>query len=102
MLETIQFYLDCQKKGKTMIWAKDAPTEEGWYWVKYKNKRNTYTVCPAEVFIGNTGLKGSILIKSARNDTFISGPNHGGPGFRCHGVLDKTLRFGDNIPEPDL
>jgi hypothetical protein len=32
-------------------WVKETPTEEGWYWIKYRNKRNKTTVCPCLVTI---------------------------------------------------
>lgn len=81
-----------------MKWSKETPAEEGWYWIKYKNKRNKYTVCPAEVFHFKDG---TTLVASAKNDTFVEGPNHGGKGLKYDGVLDPSVRFGDKIEEPN-
>ena len=79
------------------MWSKETPTEEGWYWMKYKNKRNTYTACPAlVVYVGE-----EVLVRSAFNDSFMAGPNHGGPQLRYDGKIDKSIRFGDRIPEPE-
>lgn len=79
-------------------WTKKTPANEGWYWIRYRNKRNTTTQCPCYVSLfGNGGC----LVVSARNDTFVEGPNHGGPGLKYNGKLDKTIRFGPMIPEPD-
>ena len=78
-------------------WVKTTPTVEGWYWMKYRNKRNCTTTCPAYVTI----LDEAVVVVSARNDTFIEGPNHGGPGLKYNGKLDKTIRFGPHIPIPD-
>jgi hypothetical protein len=84
-----------------MKWVKKTPTEEGWYWMKYKNKRGKYTVCPARVTIlGYPGLQGT-LVHSARNDTFVEGPNHGGAGLKCNGEPCPDVRFGHKIEEPD-
>ena len=79
-------------------WVKETPTEEGWYWMKYKNKRNRFTICPAHLCI----LKGPTnIVVSARNDTFIEGPNHGGKGLKYNNKVDKSIRFGPKIEEPD-
>jgi hypothetical protein len=79
-------------------WSKETPLDEGWYWIKYRNKRNKTTMCPAEVY--HFEDKGS-LVQSARNDTWMEGPNHGGPGLKYHGKLDKTIRFGPRIEVPE-
>jgi len=78
-------------------WAKEIPTEEGWYWVKYRNKRNKTTMCPARVIWIDT----YVCVDSARNDSFQAGPDHGGPQLSCHGKIDKTIRFGPRIIEPE-
>lgn len=84
-------------------WTKATPTSEGWYWIKYKNKHGKYTVCPCRVTLFNDGGKyaGSAIVHTARNDTFIEGPNHGGPGLKYDGKLDTSIRFGPRIEEPD-
>lgn len=84
-------------------WVKATPKEEGWYWVKYKNKRSKYTVCPAQVIIFKSegdGLNGNMVL-TAKNDSFMEGPAHGGWGLRYNGVLDPSIRFGPKIEEPD-
>ena len=81
-----------------MTWVKETPIVSGWYWMQYKNKRKTITVCPAYVDIMGIGT----IVRSAFNDTFIEGPNHGGPGLKYMGKIDKSIKFGDLIPEPDL
>jgi len=82
-------------------WVKETPKVEGWYWMKYKNKRNKFTVCPAYVTIFNSrNLKGNLVV-SAKNDSFQEGPNHGGWGLKYAGVLDPSIRFGPKIEEPD-
>lgn len=78
-------------------WVKQTPTKEGWYWMKYKNKRNTYTVCPAYVTIVGEAR----MVHSAKNDSFVEGPNHGGWGLKYNGVLDPSIRFGPEIEEPE-
>ena len=75
-------------------------TQEGWYWIKYKNKHNKSTVCPCEVMLETSGpFKGIAMVRTARNDTFIEGPRHGGPGLKYAGKLDKSIRFGSRIEE---
>lgn len=84
-------------------WVKETPTEEGWYWLKYKNKHNKFTICPALVVIltiENDTIDG-VLVSSARGDTFVEGKAHGGPGLKQNGVLDKSIRFGTKIEEPE-
>ena len=83
------------------VWSKETPTTEGWYWCKYKNKRNKFSVCPCEVTIfSGPGLKGT-HVRSAYNTTWMEGPNHGGPGLKYDGKLDTSLRFGPRIEEYD-
>jgi len=84
-------------------WIKKKPTEEGWYWIKYRNKRNKFSVCPAFVTLFNDG---GTHVHSAYNDTWVAGPNHGGPdlkGWDHHGKwgVDRSLRFGPRIEEPN-
>jgi hypothetical protein len=78
------------------IWSKRTPTEEGWYWIKYKNKHQKYIMCPAEVI----HVKSETIVATSRNDTFVSGPRHGGPGLKNNGALDQSVRFGPKIEEP--
>ncbi len=80
-------------------WTKETPEVEGWYWIKYKNKRNFFTVCPAQVINFAFGR----VVLSARNDTFMEGPNHGGWGLKYAGEskVDTSIRFGPKIEEPD-
>ncbi len=78
-------------------WVKETPTVEGWYWIKYKNKRNSHTICPCYVTI----LKRANVVVTARNDSFIEGPDHGGWGLKYDGKLDKSVRFGPKIEEPE-
>ncbi len=83
-----------------MKWSKKTPTEEGWYWIKYRGKRGT-TMCPCQVTIFKSGLSGT-AVRTAWNDWFMEGPNHGGLGLKeGGGKLDKTIRFGPKIPEPE-
>ena len=79
-------------------WTKKTPANEGWYWIRYRNKRDETTQCPCHV--SRFGGGGS-LVRTAQNDVFVEGPNHGGPGLKYNGKLDKTIRFGPAIPEPD-
>ena len=85
-------------------WAKETPIKKGWYWIKYKNKHKEYVVCPCEVVLYNEGhLKGTALVHTARNDSFIEGPRHGGPGLKDGGKLCPDIRFGPWLgeePEP--
>lgn len=78
-------------------WNKETPTEEGWYWMKYKNKRKRYTICPACLII----VDNITIVHSAKNEVFMQGPNHGGEGLKYNGVLDPSIRFGPKIEEPD-
>lgn len=69
--------------------------------MKYKNKRNKYSVCPAYVTIfTGPGLHGNFVL-SAYNDSFCEGPNHGGWGLKYDGKLDPSIRFGPKIEEPE-
>jgi len=79
-------------------WSKKTPVETGWFWIKYKNKRKKYVVCPCYV---EHFKDGGTLVVSASNDMFAEGPNHGGKGLKCHGKLCKEVRFGPVIPEPE-
>lgn len=81
-------------------WVKETPTEEGWYWMKYTGKRGICK-CPAHVTIFTAAEKGGVVVRTARNDTFMSGPNHGGPELKCDGKPDKNIRFGPKIEEPE-
>jgi len=84
------------QKTKTK-WVKETPAEDGWYWIKYKNKHQEYTICPCSV----VHLNETTFVQSARNDTFFEGPNHGGKGLKYQGKLDKSIRFGPRIPLPE-
>jgi hypothetical protein len=79
-------------------WVKETPAEEGWYWIKYTNKRRKTTVCPCIVYHFKDG---GTMVHTAWNDDFMEGPNHGGPGLKYDGKLDKSIRFGPRLPEPD-
>ena len=86
-----------------VTWVKETPTEEGWYWMQYLGRENRITQCPANVILftsENDGLNGALVI-SARNDTWVEGPMHGGPGLKNKGKLDNSVRFGPKIEEPD-
>jgi hypothetical protein len=74
-------------------WSKETPTVEGWYWIKYKNKRNYVSVCPCEVVL----LQETTMVHTALHDSFYEGPNHGGPGLKYQGKVDKSIRFGPSI-----
>jgi hypothetical protein len=87
-------------KAKKMKWVKATPEVEGWYWIKYKNKRNCYTVCPCYVTIFRSRNLTGNLVHTARNDTFIEGPSHGGWGLKYNGKPCPDIRFGDKIEEP--
>jgi hypothetical protein len=83
-------------------WKKETPIVEGWYWIKYRGK-NGMTQCPAEIFIFDKHPDSTAnLVNSARGDTWIEGPNHGGPGLKPKGqtIIDKTIRFGPQIEDP--
>lgn len=79
------------------VWSKQTPTEEGWYWIKYKNKHHKYVKCPAEVI----RLTSETLVLTSKNDRFLAGPRHGGWELKNNGVVDKSIRFGPKIEEPD-
>jgi len=81
-----------------MAWRKEVPSKEGWYWVSYRGGHGGLVKCPAYVtFVKKT----TVIVQTARNDTFTKGPNHGGgQNFVCRGEVDKSLRFGPEIPEP--
>lgn len=79
-------------------WTQTIPKEQGWYWMKYRNKRGGSTVVPAEV---NRFKDGTVVVNSAKNDTFIAGPNHGGPELKYSGKVDRSIRFGPAIDMPD-
>lgn len=81
-------------------WSKETPTEEGWYWFKYKGGNRKTVTCPCEVCHFTDGYEATVVI-SARNDTFYEGPHHGGKGLKYKGKLDKSVRFGPKIPFPD-
>ena len=84
-------------------WSKETPAIAGWYWIKYKGKHGTVS-CPAEVIIFKPTAQSKMeanLVRSAFNDSWIEGPNHGGPGLKYHGKLDKTIRFGPKIEKPE-
>jgi len=79
-------------------WVREIPQSEGWYWMKYKNKRGGNTIVPAEVIRFKDG---SVVVSSAKNDSFMAGPNHGGPELKYDGKVDKSIRFGPAIEMPD-
>lgn len=79
-------------------WVKETPVVQGWYWIKYKNKRNGYTVVPCEV---NRFKDGAVVVHTAKNDLFMAGPNHGGPELKYNGKPDKSIRFGPALELPD-
>lgn len=69
-------------------WTTTIPKVEGWFWMKYRGKHGT-VVCPGQVCIIDT----ETLVTSARNDTFMCGPNHGGPKLSYYGKVDPSIRF---------
>lgn len=75
-------------------WSKKTPTEEGWYWIRYKNKRNKIVECTC--FVSHFD-DGTVVVNSAYNDSFKAGPNHGGPELKYDGKVDKSIRFGEKI-----
>lgn len=80
-----------------MNWVKETPAEEGWYWIRYRNKRGRTTECPCRVtHFENLGTS----VITFWNDYFHEGPKHGGPGLKYVGKVDKSIRFGDRIPDP--
>ena len=98
MLQKGQIYsIVCNKRSiqNNPVWKKQIPTKSGWYWIKYKGKHGT-VVCPAEVSF----LNDTTHVRSARNDSFMEGPNHGGPGLKYHGKVDKSIRFANKIKQP--
>lgn len=82
-------------------WSTETPIVEGWYWIQYKGSRRQTVKCPAAVIIMNMkeDKEPTTLVQSARNDSWIEGPNHGGPGLKYCGKLDKSIRFGPKIEE---
>ena len=78
------------------VWTEKTPAEDGWFWIKYKNKRNKYTVCPCLVIHNSK----TTMVTSAKNDTFYEGPNHGGKGLKYGGKIDTSVRFGPKIELP--
>jgi hypothetical protein len=74
-------------------WTKEIPSEEGWYWIKYRNKYNM-TVCPCSVVRFNS----AVVVTTARNTTFIQYLQS--KQLRYNGKIDKTVRFGPKIPIP--
>ncbi len=77
------------------MWTAKVPAVAGWYWMRYKVGRH-FRTCPGEVIHNQVGT----VVHSARNDMWIEGPLHGGPGLKCDGVLDTSVQFGPRIPEP--
>lgn len=88
------------KEPKHEYWSKETPSVDGWYWMKYKNAEGRYIECPAYVSIMRGPGMTANHVRSARNDSFIEGPSHGGWGLKYHGKLDKSIRFGARITEP--
>jgi len=87
-------------KKKKKNWSKEIPTQAGWYWIKYRNKHGI-TKCPACLNIFKTGT----VLTSAHNDSWVAGPNHGGPelkGWNTDGKfgVDRSLYFGRKIKIP--
>jgi hypothetical protein len=77
------------------MWSRKIPEVEGWYWVKYRAHRRTIK-CPAELTLFEDGTVG---LRSALNTCWYAGPNHGGPALKHQAKIDRTLLFGDFIPE---
>ena len=77
----------CVNKAGTMSkikWTKKWPSEDNrWYWVRYKNKNNRYTICP-----GSLMFLQEPVVTSARNDFFVKG-------------VDKDISFGPKILWPE-
>jgi hypothetical protein len=79
------------------IWNTAAPTESGWYWVKYSGKKGT-VMCPSSIdrYSSLNGNSGGYLIRTARNDIFMVEA-----GRATHlGKVDRSFRFGPSIPLP--
>lgn len=77
-------------------WSKVTPVSEGWFWIKYRGKHGT-TLYPCEVF----HFGEATVVRTTRNDTFHEGPQHGGAGLKYDGKVDKSIRFGPRIEEPE-
>jgi hypothetical protein len=60
--------------------------------------RDTILSSSIVTWVGDT-----VLVDSARNDSFYAGPNHGGPKLRYSmtGEIDSSIRFGPEIPFPE-
>lgn len=77
-------------------WSRTTPDIEGWYWMKYRGKHGI-TKCPAFV----CRLQRGVHVRTARNDSFFAGPDHGGWKLKdANGKEDKAIRFGPMIEEP--
>ena len=69
------------------LWSKEVPSEEGWYWIKYKGKRGKVKCPCAVVHFGG----GKFVIHTARNDIFAS-----------HSPKEwSDARFGPTIEVPE-
>jgi hypothetical protein len=75
-----------QRRYMKTKWLKTIPTEEGWYWMKYKGK-NGLVICPASVQYFKSG---EFFVRTAHNDTLTSN-NINEFGY---------FRFGPEIPSP--
>jgi hypothetical protein len=84
---------------KKSVWSKELPSEEGWYWVKFKAHGTVETVCPALVEHTTDGM--SLVLTAHLAIVFVyQGKNPMvGPVYR--GKIDKTVRYGPMIDEPE-
>lgn len=83
-------------RAKKTKWIKTPPKTDCWIWIKYKDKYNRYSICPAmAVYVGDV-----LLVHSARNTSWTKWPNS--PGMMYIGKHDKTLSFGPKIRIPKL
>lgn len=68
-------------------WKKDYPTEDGWYWVRYRGKHGMCR-CPASVMVTSKDT----YVRTARSDFFAYSLR------KQKGMSD--IRFGPKIEEP--
>lgn len=82
--------------AETSCWVKEIPTQDGWYWIKYKGKSGL-SICPC----GVSWLDDTVLVQSARGACFMAGPRHGGPQLKYDGKVEPSIRFGPKIEPPE-
>lgn len=74
--------------AKKSIWVSKIPDEEGWYWIRYRNKWDGMTICPCVVTI----LGADAVAKTSKGDVF-SRKSRNADGFRY-------AKFGPKIEIP--